>query len=95
MSKLLAKSQLPVAENLCRVIVGKELTAKWDGYTSCPMILDVGHAMLWEFNYGLQPVTALPFEVVDPLAESALAWRFEATLLRPVYDVMLKGYTPV
>lgn len=90
------KSQLPVvAENLCRVIVGKELTAKWDGYTSCPMILDVGHAMLWEFNYGLQPVTALPFEVVDPLAESALAWRFEATLLRPVYDVMLKGYTPV
>lgn len=59
------------------------------------MILDVGHAMLWEFNYALQPVTALPFEVVDPLAESALAWRFEETLLRPVYDVMLKGYTPI
>ncbi|PJC87567.1 pyridine nucleotide-disulfide oxidoreductase [Vibrio sp. HA2012] len=90
------KSQLPVvAENLCSIISGKELTAKWDGYTSCPMIVDVGHAMLWEFNYDLQPVTALPFEVVDPLSESALAWRFEATLLRPVYDVMLKGYTPV
>lgn len=90
------KSQLPVvAENLCSAISGKELTAKWDGYTSCPMIVDVGHAMLWEFNYDLQPVTALPFEVVDPLSESALAWRFEATLLRPVYDVMLKGYTPV
>ncbi len=90
------KSQLPVvAENLCSIIAGKQIAAKWDGYTSCPMIVDVGHAMLWEFDYALLPVTALPFEVVDPLDESALAWRFEATLLRPVYDVMLRGYTPV
>ncbi len=90
------KSQLPVvAANLCSLIEGRELQSKWDGYTSCPMILDVGHAMLWEFNYTLQPVTALPFAVVDPLDESAIAWRFEETLLRPVYDVMLKGYTPI
>jgi sulfide:quinone oxidoreductase len=90
------KSQLPVVTaNLCALISGKELEAKWDGYTSCPMILDVGHAMLWEFNYSLQPVTALPFQVVDPLAESKLAWAMEETFLRPVYDVMLKGYTPI
>ncbi|WP_100754055.1 NAD(P)/FAD-dependent oxidoreductase [Vibrio salilacus] len=90
------KTQLPVvAENLCSLIKGQSLTAKWDGYTSCPMIVDVGHAMLWEFNYALQPVTALPFEVVDPLDESVIAWHFEETLLRPVYDVMLKGYTPI
>lgn len=90
------KSQLPVVtSNLCALISGKELEAKWDGYTSCPMILDVGHAMLWEFNYSLQPVTALPFQVVDPLSESKLAWAMEETFLRPVYDVMLNGYTPI
>jgi sulfide:quinone oxidoreductase len=90
------KSQLPViTSNLCALISGKELEAKWDGYTSCPMILDVGHAMLWEFNYSLQPVTALPFQIINPLSESKLAWTMEETLLRPVYDVMLNGYTPI
>ena len=90
------KSQLPVVtRNICDLINNLEPTAKWDGYTSCPMILDVGHAMLWEFNYSLKPVTALPFQVVDPLSESQLAWHMEETFLRPVYDLMLNGYTPV
>lgn len=90
------KSQIPVVtENLCSILEGREPSAKWGGYTSCPMILDVGHAMLWEFDYTMQPMTALPFHVVDPLAESELAWRMEETLLRPVYDVMLHGYTPI
>ena len=90
------KSQLPVVtDNICALLNNSELTAKWDGYTSCPMILDVGHAMLWEFNYSLQATTALPFQVVDPLKESKLAWHMEETFLRPVYDIMLNGYTPV
>ena len=90
------KSQLPVVtRNICDLLNNLSPSAKWDGYTSCPMILDVGHAMLWEFNYTLQPVTALPFQVVDPLKESKLAWHMEETFLRPVYDLMLNGYTPV
>ena len=90
------KSQLPVVtSNICDLINNLPPSAKWDGYTSCPMILDVGHAMLWEFNYTLKPVTALPFQVVDPLSESTLAWHMEETFLRPVYDLMLNGYTPV
>jgi len=90
------KSQLPVVtSNICDLINNVTPSAKWDGYTSCPMILDVGHAMLWEFNYSLKPVTALPFEVVDPLKESKLAWHMEETFLRPIYDMMLNGYTPV
>ncbi|PMG85573.1 hypothetical protein BCU83_18245 [Vibrio breoganii] len=90
------KSQLPVVtDNLCALLEGRSPTSQWSGYTSCPMILDVGHAMLWEFDYSMKPMTALPFQVVDPLAESALAWRMEETFLRPVYDVMLKGYTPI
>ncbi|WP_299182453.1 FAD-dependent oxidoreductase [uncultured Neptuniibacter sp.] len=90
------KSQIPVvAENIRSLIEGREPTAAWGGYTSCPMILDVGHAMLWEFDYSMQPMTALPFEVVDPLAVSELAWVMEKSLIRPVYDIMLHGYTPV
>lgn len=90
------KAQSPVvASNLIRVIQGFEPKAKWDGYTSCPMILDVGHAMLWEFDYSMQPVTALPFEVVDPLDKSTLSWYMEEQLLRPIYDLMLNGYTPI
>ncbi|MCB5160407.1 NAD(P)/FAD-dependent oxidoreductase [Marinomonas algarum] len=90
------KAQLPVvATNITALIRNESLPAKWDGYTSCPMILDVGHAMLWEFDYTLQPVTALPFEVVDPLKKSKLSWVMEKSLLRPIYDIMLEGYTPV
>ncbi|PFG58012.1 sulfide:quinone oxidoreductase [Vibrio sp. ES.051] len=90
------KSQIPVVtNNICALLTGKTPHHKWDGYTSCPMILDVGHAMLWEFDYSLQPVTALPFQVVDPLEKSKLAWRMEETLLRPIYDMMLHGYTPI
>lgn len=90
------KSQLPiVAKNLTALIEGKEPYAKWDGYTSCPMILDVGHAMLWEFDYSLKPVTALPFHVVDPLKKSKLAWVMEESMIKPVYDIMLHGYTPI
>ena len=90
------KAQLPVvAKNLTALIREEELPARWDGYTSCPMILDVGHAMLWEFDYSLQPVTALPFQVVDPLEKSQLAWVMEKSLIKPVYDAMLEGYTPI
>ena len=90
------KSQIPViTQNLSALIQGQPLDAKWSGYTSCPMILDVGHAMLWEFDYTMQPVTALPFEVVDPLEESKLAWVMEKSLIKPVYDLMLHGYTPI
>jgi sulfide:quinone oxidoreductase len=90
------KSQLSiVASNLQSLITDQPLTAHWNGYTSCPMILDVGHAMLWEFDYSLEPMTTLPIQVVDPLDKSELAWVMEKSLIRPVYDVMLHGYTPV
>ena len=90
------KAQLPVvAKNLTSLLRDEQMTARWMGYTSCPMILDVGHAMLWEFDYSMQPITALPFEVVDPLEKSKLAWVMEKSLIKPVYDVMLEGYTPI
>lgn len=90
------KTQIPVVtENLTALIKDKPLMAKWDGYTSCPMILDVGHAMLWEFDFTLQPMTALPFQVVDPLKSSRFAWKVKESVIKPIYDMMLRGYTPM
>lgn len=90
------KSQLDVvAKNLTALIKDETPKEKWSGYTSCPMILDVGHAMLWEFDYQMKPITELPMQVVDPLEKSQIAWVMEKSLIRPVYDVMLEGFTPI
>lgn len=90
------KSQIPVVtQNLIAVLSDKPLNGKWDGYTSCPMILGVGRAMLWEFDYQMQPTTALPFHIVDPLKSSHFAWKVKESVIKPIYDMMLRGYTPM
>ena len=90
------KTQVPVVvDNLCALLTNQAVYQQWSGYTSCPMILDVGHAMLWEFDFSLKPTTTLPIKVVDPVKPSTLSWFMEERLIRPVYDLMLKGYTPI
>jgi NADPH-dependent 2,4-dienoyl-CoA reductase/sulfur reductase-like enzyme len=49
-------SQTPVlVRNLLQSIEGKELDAKYDGYTSCPLLTEYGKLMLAEFKYGGEP----------------------------------------
>ncbi|EGN93221.1 hypothetical protein SERLA73DRAFT_115948 [Serpula lacrymans var. lacrymans S7.3] len=50
-------SQTPVlAENLFSVVdTGKVGVAKYDGYTSCPLLTGYGELMLTEFKYGFEP----------------------------------------
>ncbi|KAF8636578.1 hypothetical protein AX17_003389 [Amanita inopinata Kibby_2008] len=50
-------AQAPVlTENLFSVMdTGKVATAKYDGYTSCPLLTGYGELMLAEFKYGLIP----------------------------------------
>jgi len=50
-------SQAPVlTENLFQVMdTGKISKAKYDGYTSCPLLTGYGELMLAEFKYGLEP----------------------------------------
>ncbi|WFD36866.1 eukaryotic sulfide quinone oxidoreductase [Malassezia cuniculi] len=48
--------QAPVlVENVLLALEGKEPTATYDGYTSCPLITEYGKVLLAEFVYGLQP----------------------------------------
>jgi sulfide:quinone oxidoreductase len=78
-----------VAHNLTQVIAGREPDARFDGYTSCPLIVREGSAMLIEFDYDGKLTPSLP--MIDPLQESYLAWLMKVRMLKPAYVSVLKG----
>jgi sulfide:quinone oxidoreductase len=85
------KWQTPVAtENLVSLISGREMTAAYNGYTSCPMITRVGRAMLIEFDYENRLTPSFPF--IDPLKELWVSWVIEEKGLKPTYFAMLRGF---
>lgn len=84
------KLQAPVIEsNILSYLSGAELTAKFNGYTSCPLITAIGKAVLAEFGYGnvLMPT----FSFIDPTEESWAVWVMEEKMLQPAYNAMLHG----
>lgn len=83
------KSAPIVAHNLARVIEGQAPDAIFDGYTSCPMIVREGSAMLIEFDYEGRLTPSLP--MIEPLQESFMAWFMKVRLLKPAYVAVLKG----
>ncbi|WFE69679.1 hypothetical protein P8S54_05090 [Thiomicrospira sp. R3] len=64
-----------VVNNLLSVIQGREPTARFNGYTSCPLITKIGSAMLIEFDYNRDLVPTYPF--IDPKQESWFAWKMK------------------
>lgn len=57
------RKQAPiVVTNLLDMLNGRELTAKYDGYTSCPLVTGYGSLILAEFDYELKPVESFPFD---------------------------------
>jgi len=78
-----------VAQHLVDVIAGREPGQKFDGYTSCPLIVREGAAMLIEFDYEGKLVPSLP--MIEPLQESYFAWLMKYAMLKPAYMAVLKG----
>ena len=78
-----------VEENLIAVIAGKEPPVRFDGYTSCPLLVREGSAMLIEFDYDGKLTPSLP--LIDPLQESYMAWLMKYKMLKPAYYAVLKG----
>ncbi len=78
-----------VTQNLIDVIAGREPSQLFDGYTSCPMILREGSAMLIEFDYDGKLTPSLP--MIDPMQESYFAWVMKYRLLKPAYMAVAKG----
>lgn len=85
------KWQVPVVEDhLVAAIEGKEGTAVYDGYTSCPLITRVGRAMLVEFDYHNNLVPSFP-GVIAPLEELWISWLMKEVALKATYNAMLRG----
>jgi sulfide:quinone oxidoreductase len=57
------RKQAPVlVQNLISAIKGEPLTAKYDGYTSCPIVTGYGKLVLAEFDYEGKPQETFPFD---------------------------------
>lgn len=85
------KWQVPVVEDhLVAQLAGKQGSATYNGYTSCPMITRVGRAMLIEFDYDNNLVPSFP-GVIAPLEELWISWLMKELALKPTYLAMLRG----
>jgi sulfide:quinone oxidoreductase len=85
------KWQVPVVEDhLVAAIAGREGTATYNGYTSCPLITRVGRAMLVEFDYHNNLTPSFP-GVIAPLEELWISWLMKELALKPTYNAMLRG----
>jgi sulfide:quinone oxidoreductase len=85
------KWQVPVVEDhLVAAIEGRDGTAVYNGYTSCPLITRVGRAMLVEFDYNNNLTPSFP-GVIAPLEELWISWLMKEVALKATYNAMLRG----
>ncbi|HTN34518.1 MAG TPA: FAD/NAD(P)-binding oxidoreductase [Marinobacter sp.] len=84
------RKQSPVAAaNILALLAATAPEAKYDGYTSCPVVTGYGKVMLAEFIYGGKVTPTLP---LSPYKESRFYWQVKKRFLPPFYfDYMLKG----
>ncbi len=77
-----------IQENLIAAMEGKDLPAKFDGYTVCPLKTQYGKIMLAEFNYD-GPAPSFP---LDPAKPRWIWWAFDLYMLKPMYwNLMMRG----
>ncbi|MGM0519129.1 MAG: NAD(P)/FAD-dependent oxidoreductase [Campylobacterota bacterium] len=78
-----------LADNLISLMQGKEMKSKYDGYTVCPIITDIGKVMLAEFDWSMKPTPSFP---LDPTQERYIWWILKAYILKPMTQYgMLSG----
>ncbi|MCG7944780.1 MAG: NAD(P)/FAD-dependent oxidoreductase [Candidatus Thiodiazotropha taylori] len=81
------KWQIPVVEDQLVSEIG---TKKYNGYTSCPMITEVGKAILVEFDYNNNVVPSFP-GIISSYEPMNATWLIKKKLLKPTYYAMLEG----
>ncbi len=84
------RKQAPVvAQNICDVLVGKNPSAHYDGYSSCPLVTGVGKVILAEFGYDGK---LMPSFLMDMTKERRSMWILKKDLLPQMYwKGMMKG----
>ena len=85
-----ARKQYQVlCQNLVAHMEGKEMTAKYGGYTVCPLITSIGTVMLAEFDWSKKPTPSFP---LDPTKERWIYWLLKVYMLKPMTQYgMLAG----
>ena len=88
-----ARKQAPVvAHNVVAALRDEPLSARYDGYGSCPLTVERGKIVLAEFAYGGQLKPSFPRFLIDGRKPSRLAWLLKERILPPLYwQGMLKG----
>lgn len=84
------RKQAPVlVKNLRAFMAGKPLTAKYNGYTSCPVVTGYGSLVLAEFDYDGNPAESFP---INQARERWSMWLLKKYGLPLLYwQGMLKG----
>ena len=78
-----------VVGNLLGAMDGREPTARYDGYGSCPLTTAYGKVVLAEFIYGGKVTPSFP---LDPRVPRTSAWLLKTRFLPFMYwNLMLKG----
>ncbi|TMS35560.1 hypothetical protein L596_002938 [Steinernema carpocapsae] len=77
-----------VRKNLRSAMDGKGSVAQYDGYASCPLVVDSKHAILAEFN-GAGPLETLPIDQGKPLRLSYYMKRYLMPFL--YWNFLVKG----
>ena len=85
------RKQAPVlVENLVAAMEGRALTAKYDGYASCPLITGYGKLILAEFDYEGNAAPSIP--IIDTKKERWSMYMVKRHVLPWLYwNLMLKG----
>jgi len=83
------RKQAPVVvENLLACIESEPLTAAYNGYGSCPLIVGYGKLILAEFDYNNNPTETFPFDQAKPrwsmrfLKKYILPWMYWNRILK-------------
>ncbi|MFJ9683354.1 FAD/NAD(P)-binding oxidoreductase [Streptomyces sp. NPDC101194] len=85
------RKQAPVVvENLLATMNGREPTAAYDGYSSCPLTTARNKMLLAEFDYSGRPTPSIP--LIDTMRERTDMWYLKRRGLPFLYwNLMLRG----
>lgn len=86
------RKQVPVlVSNLVLFDQGKELTHKYNGYTSCPLVTGYSKVIMAEFDYDGNPMESFPFDQSKERFSMFLAKKYGIPFM--YWNAMLNGYT--
>ena len=79
-----------LAQNLADVIKGREPSARYGGYTACPLLTKFGKAVMVEFNWTGKPEPTIA--CMGATRESYLNWAMKLYMMKPmVMQGMIRG----